>query len=318
MGLNDVIEKKIPKDKEIMEIINKNLNDIRYNVSSNSTTKNGENLDRSIFRYLSTFFIIASSIPLSRFLSQFILRKVSSNSRNKIYLDLLVSILRYTIIFIAIIVSLKLINLDTTAVFGALGIVGIGISLAFQQYMKDFVAGFFLIFFDYFRNGDLIEVNNILGNVREFRFFSTSIESKRNSIYDIPNSALWNNNFRNLSRTKKTTLEIQFLVSNRNNLKDIVEVTTQAIRKYTDDKNPIVTFLPGKDFGTIVSCYILVTPDKYMHYLHSLPVKIKFLLQENNFIFLDGVESSNRFNKREIIHNDLPKYRSQSIDPIII
>lgn len=114
----------------------------------------------------------------------------NTHERNLIYLDLGLSILRYFILFIAIIISLKIIYVDTTVIFGALGVLGLGLSLAFQDYMKDFVSGLFMIFFDYFRSGDIISLTfpndkNLLGRIHEFRFFSTTIKERPNTLSEI-------------------------------------------------------------------------------------------------------------------------------------
>lgn len=300
---------------EVLKKINQLNSTPTSEINKNEIVQNQFNIKENVARYLGIILLIVVSIPLSRYISLKIISTFDTKSRNRIYIDLFAAVIRYGIIFISILVSFKIAKINTTAIFGALGIIGLGISLSFQQYMQDFVAGFFLIFFDYFRNGDLIESDDILGRVREFRLFSTTIETQKNNFHEIPNSVLWKNSFRNLSKQKSATLDIKFLVSNKNNLRDVIEFTKKTIRKHTTDKNPTVTLRNADrdDYGASILCYIKVAEDKYIYHLHNLPVQIRLMLQENNFILLDGFNSTDDGPRK----NHYVKYQSHAIDPII-
>lgn len=280
-------------------------------------------------RVIVAIIITISSIPISRFVSNNIksaTRNATNNNknthkRNLIYLDLGLSVLRYFILFIAVIISLKIIYVDTTVIFGALGVLGLGLSLAFQDYMKDFVSGLFLIFFDYFRSGDLISVNlpngkNLLGIIHEFRFFSTTIEERPNSLSEIPNSQLWSSNLTNISRLEKFELSFKINISNKNNLRDVTNVIKSTLINHRlsqeKDFNKIVILFQDDQYkGTTLECRVPVLSNYYTEALETIPRDVRYVLQKHSFIFNESIHDSKKST------GDM-QYRNAFIAPIII
>tara|TARA_Y100000389_G_scaffold86216_1_gene82943 strand:+ start:1684 stop:2586 length:903 start_codon:yes stop_codon:yes gene_type:complete len=280
-------------------------------------------------RVIVAIIITISSIPLSRFVSNNIKSTTinarnnnNTHERNLIYLDLGLSMLRYFILFIAVVISLKIIYVDTTVIFGALGVLGLGLSLAFQDYMKDFVSGLFLIFFDYFRSGDLISLTlsngkNILGRIHEFRFFSTTIEERQNVLSEIPNSQLWSSNLTNVSRLEKFELSFIINISNKNNLKDVTNVIKNTLinHKLSQEKNynNIVIFFKDDQYkGTTLECRVPVLSNYYMQALETIPRDVRYELQKHSFIFNDLSIHNSKKSTGDI------QYRNAFTTPIII
>jgi len=280
-------------------------------------------------RVLVAIIITISSIPISRVVSNNIksaTRNATNNNknthnRNLIYLDLGLSAFRYFILFIAVIISLKIIYVDTTVIFGALGVLGLGLSLAFQDYMKDFVSGLFLIFFDYFRSGDLISVSlpngkNLLGIIHEFRFFSTTIEERPNALSEIPNSQLWSSNLTNISRLEKFELSFKINISNKNNLRDVTNVIKSTLinHKLSQEKdfNKIVILFQDDQYkGTTLECRVPVLSNYYTEALETIPRDVRYVLQKHSFIFNESILDSKKST------GDM-QYRNAFIAPIII
>ena len=282
-------------------------------------------------RILCAIILTISSIPFSRFVSRKIKSAIKnntknskdSNQKNMIYLDLTTSILRYTILFVAIITSLKIIYIDTTVIFGTLGVFGLGLSLAFQDYMKDFVSGLFLIFFDYFRTGDIIRVTlpgekDILAQIHEFRFFSTTVTEKENVFSEIPNSQLWSSSFTNITREKTTNLSFKINISNKNNLKDVTNILKHFLARHelSKEKNPnnisiIFENDKYKGNGTILECRVPVISQTYLTSFEIIPRDTRYELQKHSFLVND-----NSFTSYPHTQSDI-QYKSAFITPII-
>ncbi len=89
--------------------------------------------------------------------------------------------------FLIFVNSLK-INI-TTALTGA-GVIGVGIGLATQDLLKDFVAGFFIALEDQFAVGDVIRTNNLSGTVEDFTFRVTRLRDTEGKLITVPNSTI--------------------------------------------------------------------------------------------------------------------------------
>lgn len=265
-------------------------------------------------RIIIAIFIVLFSIPLSTYLSGLIKRNSSKKqtSRNIIYYDLFVTIIRYFILFIFIMFALKIVYIDTTSIIGALGIFGLGISLSLQESMKDFVSGMFLIFFDYFRIGDIIKTNDYIGEVTEFSFFNTKINAGGNSYIEIPNSKIWSNEYINISRGKYSYVVYDILISNRNNYVDVENVIINLLKKHslTDDSHPFIEFINNDSIGTTIKIHSKIKSEDFKKLKVKIPILVKKELQKHNITLLDGIHST-------VANNDLP-YRSKTIKPYLI
>ena len=77
--------------------------------------------------------------------------------------------------------------------FGALGIGGIAIGLAFRDIFENFMAGVMIMVRKPMRIGDTIEVNDILGRVEQITIRDTYIRKLSNELILVPNSMLFKN-----------------------------------------------------------------------------------------------------------------------------
>jgi small conductance mechanosensitive channel len=281
------------------------------------TGMNNKSFIRLALRFLLASSIVLLAIPLSSSISNAINRRSlekTSLDRNKIYVDLFSAIIRYLIVFSAIVSALKIMLFDTTAILSALGIFGLGISLALQDSMKDFVSGIFLIFFDHFRTGDMIKTNGMIGKVKAFRFFNTTLDTNDISLVEIPNSKIWSSAFINISRLKNAILSTSILISNENNLKEVEEVILNFLKKnsLSDGKFPFVEFIKLNSIGTTLKTYAKIKSKDYQVRSAQHPKLLKLELQKSNFILLDGNAA------RATRKNEHLVYKSSSVKPYML
>ncbi|MEQ8186405.1 MAG: mechanosensitive ion channel family protein [Candidatus Eremiobacterota bacterium] len=93
------------------------------------------------------------------------------------------------IIFAAIIV-LKSFNVDFSAGLTGAGIIGVGLSLIFQDLCKDFFAGTFIVIEDQFAIGDHIRTGGFAGIVEDFNLRSTRVRDTEGRLITISNSLI--------------------------------------------------------------------------------------------------------------------------------
>lgn len=71
------------------------------------------------------------------------------------------SILKYAVYFSAVLIILKLINIDPTPLLAGAGILGIVVGFGAQNLINDIVSGFFILFENYYLVGDYIEAGKV-------------------------------------------------------------------------------------------------------------------------------------------------------------
>lgn len=115
-------------------------------------------------------------------------RKGKDKRRDTI-INLVKSIGRYLILIFIVLGILKLYGVDTTSIIASIGVFAAVIGLAFQDILKDVLAGASIIFDNKYAVGDVIEINGFTGTVIEFGLRTTKIKSFTGEVKAIGNSS---------------------------------------------------------------------------------------------------------------------------------
>ena len=115
-------------------------------------------ISRKLLAYLTRRIILLKSI---------FAKDSSQELLTKTLLPLVMNLERYIIYFIAVILILKELNIDTSAILASAGILGVAVGFGAQNTIKDFISGFFLIFDGLVRVGDVITVGDVSGEVEK-------------------------------------------------------------------------------------------------------------------------------------------------------
>lgn len=100
---------------------------------------------------------------------------------------LVVSIEKYVVIFVAIVIILSIFGVNVTSMVAGLGIMTAIVGLAFQDLAKDVIAGISLATENQFDVGDNVEIHGFRGNVISLGLKTTKIMSYKGNIKCIAN-----------------------------------------------------------------------------------------------------------------------------------
>ena len=95
----------------------------------------------------------------------------------------------YIIVILIILQILKLYGVDTTSIIASIGVFAAVIGLAFQDILKDVLAGASVIFDNKYAVGDVVQINGFTGTVIEFGLRTTKIKSFSGEVKSIGNSS---------------------------------------------------------------------------------------------------------------------------------
>lgn len=132
-------------------------------------------------------YLVVNSI-----INKITVRHKSNRGRDKrkdTIIDLLRSIFKYIILILIVLQILKLYGVDTTSIIASIGVFAAVIGLAFQDILKDLLAGVAIIFDNKFAVGDTVEINGFSGVVVQLGLRTTKIKSFSGEIKSIGNSS---------------------------------------------------------------------------------------------------------------------------------
>lgn len=182
------------------------------------------------------------------FIMNRIIRKVSktrfkglNQKKNKTILSLINNLMKYFLIIIGFIMILNVYGVNTNSIIASLGVASAVIALAFQDTLKDFLAGIFIIIENQYDIGDTVTINNFKGEVVSVGLRTTKLKSFNGEYCFIANHNV--GDVINHSLTKSLAI-VKFQVSYQENLDKVEKVLNdlaQRLNKELSDlKGPIV------------------------------------------------------------------------------
>lgn len=106
--------------------------------------------------------------------------------------SLMMSLSRYTLFLMATLLVLTNIGIEIGPIIAGAGVLGLALGFGAQTMIKDFIAGFFILFEDQFSVGDYVTLNNnqISGTVQSIGLRSTHIRTWAQQLVVIQNSEI--------------------------------------------------------------------------------------------------------------------------------
>jgi small conductance mechanosensitive channel len=110
--------------------------------------------------------------------------------RLKTLTSLLRSMVFLLIAGIAAVMALKELGMDIAPIIAGAGILGLAVSFGGQNLVRDVISGFFIIFENQIRVGDVAIINGQAGTVEEINFRTTVIRDLQGIVHIFPNGSI--------------------------------------------------------------------------------------------------------------------------------
>ncbi|WP_250277493.1 mechanosensitive ion channel family protein [[Clostridium] colinum] len=143
---------------------------------------------------LSIIQIIIASIII-KILTSFIKKSLKLNSKlsdrkRQTLSEVLISVAKYTVWFVAICSILGNFGVNMTSLIAVAGVGSVAIGFGAQSLVQDIITGMFILFEDQFGVGDIITVDRLTGTVESIGLRSTRIRSVDGDLHIIPNGMI--------------------------------------------------------------------------------------------------------------------------------
>ncbi len=248
--------------------------------------------------------IAAIAIILLGFIvSGFLRRRVRKLGEDHASLDdtlfvFLGNIVRYTILAFTALFVLNTFGVQTTSIIAVIGAAGLAIGLALQGTLSNVAAGVMIILFRPLKIGDFVQVDDVIGTVKEITLNFTEIADLGNVKVIVPNSEVWGNTIKNYSEYPTRRAEWTFGVGYGVNLakaEQVIRDTIMADDRSHSDPEP---FLQVNNLGSSsVDFLVRVWCDSadYFQYQADMKRKVKEAL--------DAADVDIPFPTRTLVHD---------------
>jgi len=194
------------------------------------------------------------------------------------------------ILAISIVMGLAVWGVPIAPIVASLSVVGIAIGFGAQDFVKDVIAGLFVLIEDQYAIGDVVELAGVSGTVVEIRLRTTVLRGLDGSVYHIPNGAV--RVATNLTY-EYSSVVIDVAVAYEESVDRAIAVITDEAALLADDpdwgprliEQPTVLGVDElADSGVIVRVVMTTDPDE------RWTVKREFLRRIKNRLDAEGIE----------------------------
>jgi len=163
------------------------------------------------------------------------------------------SIVRYSMLFIGLLIILQTVGIDLTALSILTGAVGLGIGFGLQNIASNFISGLIILFERPVRIGDRIAVGDVEGDVVRIGARSTSVLTNDNIDIIIPNSKLITENVVNWTHgERKVRFRIPVSVAYDSDVRRVEQALLEAAKnvyEVLETPAPAVRFISFGENG---------------------------------------------------------------------
>lgn len=143
-------------------------------------------------RALQVGLVIAGTL-LVYFVASRLVRRLlrrAHERRARTLVSLANSVLGYGLALVALILVMRALGVDYTAILAGAGVVGLAVGFGAQTLVRDFISGFFLLLEDDISVGDWIVVGETSGSVESIGMRATKVRAWDGTLFVVPNGEL--------------------------------------------------------------------------------------------------------------------------------
>jgi small conductance mechanosensitive channel len=202
---------------------------------------------------LVAILILVISIFLSDLFGKIISKVLKRYLKNRALASFVVTVSKLLVIFLGLLLATSVLHLDKaiTSLLAGLGIVGVALGFAFQDITANFVSGVAMAVKDKypFAVGDLIQTQDIIGNVEHMNLRATTIKTFQGQAIIVPNKVIYEKPITNYSFIGMRRVDLEVGVSYDEDLEKVEAVVLESVKHLEDlieGKEPEFYY---KDFG---------------------------------------------------------------------
>ena len=232
-----------------------------------------------IINAIKALFVLIFGWMAAGLVASLVRRKVNASKRiDNTIGNFAASIVKWVILLMVLIAVLGLFGIQATSLVAVLGAATLAIGMALQGTLSDLAAGFMLVLFRPYRNGQFVDIGGTSGTVREITLFFTELVTPDNVQIIVPNGQAWGSIITNYSHHDTRRLDLTFGIDYDDNADDAIEIIDGIARsepRIQDDPEPWVRVTDLGDSSVDLTARLWCKADDYWDLKFELTKTIK-------------------------------------------
>jgi small conductance mechanosensitive channel len=203
------------------------------------------------------------------------------------------------IVTFTIIAALAQIGVQTDSIVALIAASGLAVGLALRNTLSNLAAGILLIAFKPpFKVGDVVQVNNVIGQITDVHFLFTKIKNFENKVFAIPNGVLMSSPVVNFWANPYRVTDVVITISYEADLtkaKAVLLETARNLEGILKDPAPFVAVNGLTDMGVSIFARVAISNSNYDPTEWAFKEAIKLAFDEY------GIEIAHRIKVSELL-----------------
>ena len=132
---------------------------------------------------------------------------------------------------LVVISAAGLVGIETTAFVGLIAAAGLAIGMALQGTLGHFASGIMVLIFKPYRVGDLVDLQGVVGHVKEIQVFNTVINTPDHKQVIVPNGIATSGIMTNLSTQGKLRVDLNVAMPYEEDFEKVQKIIQGALAK---------------------------------------------------------------------------------------
>lgn len=231
--------------------------------------------------------ILIVGILISKLIAKIVGKAVSKSNVNGSAKSFLVSLIKIILYIAVVIMALSVLNVPMSSIITILGAAGLAISLALQSCLSNLSGGFIILFTKPFTAGDIIELDETVGTVRDIGIFYTKIVTFDNKTVFIPNGKVTEAKIVNYTETPTRRIDLTFDISYSADFGRAREVILEIIsneKLILKAPEPIVRMSAHNNSSISIDVLVWVNNADYLTERYNITEAVKAAFDENGIV----------------------------------
>lgn len=222
--------------------------------------------------------LLVIGVLISKIIARFISKALKKSNIDGAARSFLVSLIRILLYLVVVIMALTILNVPMSSIITIFGAAGLAVSLAMQSCLSNLAGGFIILFSKPFTAGDIIEIDNSVGKVKEITILYTKIETFDCKTVFIPNGKVSDAKIVNFTETPTRRIDMKFDISYDSDYVKARELILELIgneNRILKNPEPIVRMSSHNDSTISIDVLVWVNNDDYSETRYKIIESVK-------------------------------------------
>ena len=257
---------------------------------------NSLNLEKILLYFAEPLVIILVMTIASKIALKLMKTFLSKSSLDEALHKFILSIMKYGLLIITLLIVLESMGLDTKSLITVLGVSGGAIALSLKDSLSNVAGGFIILVTKPFSKGDFVDINGTQGEVDQIDVLLTTLKTFDNKTITIPNGVVSTAVITNFTKAERRRVDCMFALDHNADVKlakELMKKVASGCELILPEEPIVCGVAQSTTSSTEVEFKVWTKTENYWDVKYYLEEKIKDALMDADIAMAKNIIVSN-------------------------